>query len=114
MKTPLLLASALLLGACTSTDPDYGSHWNAGQAAVSAEHAFTGFDAEVSESRFEHQRDGVISTGYVAATGLTMATDVIVGVPLAMFGVDYGGVSGFCEDGDTAPTPPEEFQTVNF
>lgn len=164
MKTPLLLASALLLGACTSTDPDYGSHWNAGQAAVSAEHAFTGFDAEVSESRFEHQRDGaegamltlrrhfmndnpdnplqmrrgwgnpdnpynmtagiadagylvrdgVISTGYVAATGLTMATDVIVGVPLAMFGVDYGGVSGFWEDGDTAPTPPEEFQTVNF
>jgi len=164
MKTPLLLASALFLGACASTDPDYGSHWNAGQAAVSAEHAFTGYDAEVDGDRFAYQRDGaegamltlrrhmmndnpsnplqmrrgwgnpdnpynmtagiadagylmrdgVISTGYVAAEGLTMATDLIVGVPVALFGVDYKGVSMFWAGEDAAPTAPEDFETKNF
>lgn len=164
MKTPLLLASVALLGACASTDPDYGSHWNAGQAAVSAEHAFTGFDEEVSSGRFEHQRDGaadialtlrrhlmndnpmnplqmrrgwgnqdnpynmtagaadawyltrdgVVSTAYVAAEGVTMATDLIIGVPAGLVGFEWDGVSSFWADEDAAPTAPEEFTTTNF
>ncbi len=50
----------------------------------------------------------------VAAEGLTMATDLVVGVPLALFGVDYGGVSLLWADEDAAPTAPEDFETKNF
>ena len=61
MKTPLLLASALVLGACASSNPDYTSHWNAGYAGESAEHTFTGFDSEVDDSRYQHASDGAAS-----------------------------------------------------
>jgi len=58
MKTPLLLASALVLGACASSNPDYTSHWNAGYAGESAEHAFTGYDSDMDGTRYEYEREG--------------------------------------------------------
>lgn len=56
MKTPLLLASALLFGACASSSPEYASHWNAGHVGQSAEHTFTGYDAELDGGRYEYGR----------------------------------------------------------
>jgi hypothetical protein len=58
MKTPLLLASAFLFGACASSSPDYASHWNAGHVGASAEHVFTGYDAELDGPRYTYSRKG--------------------------------------------------------
>jgi len=58
MKTPLLLGISLVLGACASSNPDYASHWNAGFAGESAEHAFTGYDVDMDGTRFEYESNG--------------------------------------------------------
>ena len=61
MKTPLLLATAILAGACASSNPDDASHWNAGHVGKSGERVLTGYDAELDGPRYSYERDNAAS-----------------------------------------------------
>jgi len=59
-------------------------------------------------------RDGAVMAWYTASEGVLMGVDLIVGLPLGLFGVGYPGVSSMWAGTDDEPTPPSEFEAVNY